>query len=411
MLDVLLHGAQVGRIIRDSQTAVLSFVLDAAYAEDPSRPVLGQQFEDRRNHRTFRQAAHPGRLPAYFANLLPEGALLAMVAAQRPGGDDAQTLALLGEDLPGAVIIRPTERWQEAQQPGGKTFEEPLHQPDGSTGELRFSLAGAQLKFSAVRDPDLRFTLPFSGKGGRWILKFGSQRFPALPENEYFTMRWASRSGLDVPEHLLEPARTISGLDPRFLSLGENVFCIRRYDRAEDGRVHQEDFAQVRGVPPDPPDLKYTGASYEGLARFVGDLCGSDALVEFIRRLVFLVLSGNTDGHLKNWSLVYPDRRVARLSPAYDLVFVRQYLTRDSLALPLAKEKDPRRIGWEHFTRLERFLRERGLDLPVVQLAQEFATRALDVWQGSRGEMDVAYRESLDAYLQALPLAQVAPSR
>ena len=44
------------------------------------------------------------------------------------------------------------------------------------------------------------------------------------------------------------------------------------------------------------------------------------SLVECVRRTVFNILCGNDDAHLKNWSLVYRDRRNAVLSPAYDLV-------------------------------------------------------------------------------------------
>jgi serine/threonine-protein kinase HipA len=219
------------------------------------------------------------------------------------------------------------------------------------TDGLRFSLAGVQLKFSAVEGDDLRFTLPFRGLGGRWILKFGSKVYPNLPENECATMDWAAASGLHVPAHRLVSTRDIDGLDPRFAALGDQVFAIQRYDRRGDGtRVHQEDFAQVRGVPP-WGNYKYSGTSLEALARFVGDLCGAEDLAEFLRRVLFLLLCGNTDAHLKNWSLVYPDGRAARLAPAYDFVCVRQYLPEDALALPLAKEKVIERIGWEHVSR------------------------------------------------------------
>jgi len=226
-----------------------------------------------------------------------------------------------------------------------------------------------------------------------------------LPENELSTMQWASRSGLNVPRNEIVAARSIEGLDPRFLDLGDNVFVIERYDRLADGtRVHQEDFAQVRGIL---PENKYTGASYEGLARFVGDLCGPDDLIEFLRRVVFAILSGNTDAHLKNWSLIYPDRRTARLAPAYDMVFVRYYLEANQLALPLAKEREPSRIGWEHFSRVERFLRSYGLDVPVVTTAREFAMRCMDAWQACRHECEPLYRTRLDEHLSRLPLARV----
>lgn len=405
MLDVLLHGRRIGTILREARTTALSFVLAEDYLTDESRPVLGQQFEDRRSHRIFRQAAHPGRLPSFFANLLPEGALQAMIEAQHPDSDDAATLAFVGEDLPGAVVVRRADAEGSPATAVGETFDEPrIVATAVGPEDLQFSLAGVQLKFSAVRDPNDRFTLPFRGRNGRWILKFGSLQYPKLPENEFATMQWAARSGLDVPRHELVPVRSIVGLDPRFFDLGENVFVIERYDRTPEGaRIHQEDFAQVRGIL---PEHKYSGASYEGLARFVHDLCGRDDLLELVRRVVFNLLSGNTDAHLKNWSLIYPDGRAARLAPAYDMVFVRYYLPNNAMALTLAKEKDPGRLDWEHFARVERFLRRYGIDVPVVDVARDFVARCLDAWQAGQGEVEPLYRTRLEAHLATTPIAQ-----
>jgi serine/threonine-protein kinase HipA len=401
MLDVFLGEQRVGSIVREEGTSILAFVLDDAYADMPQRPVLGQQFEERRHHRVFRQTGHPGQLPTFFANLLPEGALEAMIVAQLQPNDDAATLEVVGEDLPGAVIVRPAAA--AAQLPSSaKSYDEALAPAVPADDGLRFSLAGVQLKFSAVRSAEDRFALPFRGLGGRWILKFGSDVYQGLPENEFAVMGWAQACGLNVPEHRLVAARSIDGLDARFLALGENVFAIRRYDRLPDGRrVHQEDFAQVRGIP---PDRKYSGASLEGLARFIGDLCGRDDLLEFLRRVLFLILCGNTDPHLKNWSLVYPDGRSARLSPAYDFVCVRQYLANDELALPLAKEKRPERVGWEHFVRIEKFLRTHGHDVDLVKSGKEFVRRSLDEWVSRRGTVESLTRDSVERHLAGLPL-------
>ena len=55
--------------------------------------------------------------------------------------------------------------------------------------------------------------------------------------------------------------------------------------------------------------------------------------MEFLRRFVFNALIGNADMHLKNWSLIYPDRRAAMLAPAYDFVSTIAYLPDDRLAL------------------------------------------------------------------------------
>src|SRR4051812_40929205 len=108
MFDVLLGGVHVGVLVREDKTNILSFVLDDSYQSMSERPVLGQWFEERRTHAVFRQTNTPGQLPAFFWNLLPEGALQAMVLAQFSPADAAATLAIVGEDLPGAVVVRPT---------------------------------------------------------------------------------------------------------------------------------------------------------------------------------------------------------------------------------------------------------------------------------------------------------------
>ncbi|MFO7566988.1 MAG: HipA domain-containing protein [Enhygromyxa sp.] len=49
-------------------------------------------------------------------------------------------------------------------------------------------------------------------------------------------------------------------------------------------------------------------------------LCGEDDFRRYMRRLAFMVLSGNADAHLENWALVYPDGLNPRLAPVYDVV-------------------------------------------------------------------------------------------
>jgi serine/threonine-protein kinase HipA len=401
MFDVFLYDLCVGTINLQAETGHYVFMLDDEYLNASNRPVLGQQFEDRRNRDVFR-CPIPGKLPTYFANLLPEGALREMLEAQGTGFGDAALLGLVGEDLPGSIVIRAgNSRGREVRS--AMAFDEPIVplSSDSDRG-LHFSLAGMQLKFSAVKDDHLRFTLPFRGLGGRWILKFASAHYPNLPENEFFTMSWAAACGLNVPRHELVDANTITGIDSRFLNLGLKVFAIERFDRLHDNsRIHQEDFAQVRGVP---PDKKYDHWSFEGIARFLSDLCGPEDLQEFVRRIVFCILVGNTDVHLKNWSLVYPDRQSAHLSPAYDFVFVRYYIPTDLMALSFLKEKDPTKISWAHFERLEKFLHNYNTIVPIVAPAREFMERCLDVWQTHRLKVDPFYSNGIDNYHATLSL-------
>lgn len=98
-----------------------------------------------------------------------------------------------------------------------------------------------------------------------------------------------------------------------------------------------EDFAQVFGVYPRD---RYKKGNFRNIAEVIQAEAGAEAIAEFIRRLVFSALIGNADMHLKNWSLLYPDRRHATLAPAYDFVATIPYLPNDRLALTFGGSKE-----------------------------------------------------------------------
>jgi serine/threonine-protein kinase HipA len=70
----------------------------------------------------------------------------------------------------------------------------------------------------------------------------------------------------------------------------------------------------------------------EGLAALSRRLLGESGAREYIRRLVLIVATGNGDAHLKNWSVLYPDRRRATWAPVYDQVCLLPW--DNTLALP-----------------------------------------------------------------------------
>lgn len=115
------------------------------------------------------------------------------------------------------------------------------------------------------------------------------------------------------------------------------ALAIKRFDRTPDGPVHIEDFAQVFGVL---PDHKYDKGNYRMIGRVLGIETGTADVAEFIRRLVFSTLIGNGDTHLKNWSLIYLDRRTPALCPAYDLLSTIPYVEgEDTAALNFSRTK------------------------------------------------------------------------
>lgn len=196
---------------------------------------------------------------------------------------------------------------------------------------LRFSLAGVQLKFSAVMEASGGLTIPAGGMGGSWIVKLPSARFASVPENEYTMMALAREAGIHVPRTELINVSDIRGLPEDAGTMEGNALAVQRFDRgANRETVHMEDFAQVFGLYPDD---KYGHRSYANIAAVLWSETGEAGTYEFLRRLVFSVLIGNADMHLKNWSLLYPDGRTPVLSPAYDLVATLPFLPKDDLAL------------------------------------------------------------------------------
>lgn len=313
--DVLLGTVTVGRLTRDGRGRT-SFAFLPSYQRLPGRPVLGQHFEDDLEKR---YKGKGDELPPFFANLLPEGTLREVLEARLgvDEGDDLSLLAAVGDDLPGAVVVRPSiEGAGDESSALQSEDDEPPTSPHLAEQGFRFSLAGVQMKFSMMRRRD-RLTLPGKNETGSWIVKLASSKWAGLCENEYSMLEWARATGFEVPDCELVPASSIDGVPDEYLAGGPRAFAIRRYDRRPSGRVHQEDFAQVVGLP---PERKYDHVSYAGIGRLARALIGEDAFDEILRRLVFAIASGNNDAHLKNWSLVYPDGITARLAPLYDQV-------------------------------------------------------------------------------------------
>jgi serine/threonine-protein kinase HipA len=167
-----------------------------------------------------------------------------------------------------------------------------------------------------------------------------------------------------------------TGLPKRIQAAGERAYAIKRFDRAPNGeQIRIEDFAQVFEVY---PDRKYERASYRNIAEVLWAETGETDIVEFLRRLVFNVLIGNANMHLKNWSLIYLDRRRAALAPAYDFVSTVAYLPDDSLTLSLVDSKQFSSINMGQF---ERFAAKARLPTKLtLDTVQQTVARFADVW-------------------------------
>ncbi|KSV75935.1 hypothetical protein N185_15935 [Sinorhizobium sp. GW3] len=336
ILTVRLYGQEIGSITYVGGERTL-FAFSETYIEDPGRPTLGLRFKDQFGDLLTDFRPYKFRLMPFFSNLLPEGQLREYLATQAGVHVDREFFLLraLGQDLAGAVTVAPVsgERWADE----GLLEQVPDYPQALAEQPLRFSLAGVQLKFSAIRHAMAGLTIPASGVGGDWIVKLPSREFAHVPENEFSMMMLARMVGINVPAIDLVDISSISNLPEGMQQEGAKAFIIERFDRRGRDAVHTEDFAQVFDVYPED---KYRKASLGNLASVIASESDHDDVSEFVRRLTFNVLIGNGDMHLKNWSLIYPDRQNARLSPAYDFVSTIPYNPSDKSALTFSRTKE-----------------------------------------------------------------------
>ena len=372
-LDIFLHDRRIGTVARvDGDRSIFTF--DEGYLADEERPTLSLAYRDQYGGMINAPRVYQTQIEPFFSNLLPEGALrdyLARRAGIKPVREYL-LLAQLGGDLPGAVRAVPVEaRGVQPEEPD----EEGL--VTDAKRALRFSLAGVQLKFSALRNRGKNggLTIPVSGTGGDWIVKLPSARHPDVPENEFAAMSLAAKLGIDVPDIDLVPLEAIDGLPDGITRYGTSAYAIRRFDRTDAGPVHIEDFAQVFGVYADD---KYENASYRQILAVLAIEADEASAVEFVRRLTYSVLIGNGDMHLKNWSLIYPDQRRPILAPAYDLLSTIAYIPEEDSALKFHRSRE-----WESFTYRELETIADKARLPsrlVIATAKETVERFDALW-------------------------------
>ena len=130
------------------------------------------------------------------------------------------------------------------------------------------------------------------------------------------------------------------------LESGALAYITRRMDR-EDGVKHMIDFCQLTNRP---SERKYYG-SYEQICKGIR-ACSSDVgsdVMRFFEVLLFSFITGNSDMHLKNFSLLREHDGTWHLSPAYDLVPVKTVLPADKDDLALTVNGKNRKLRESDF--------------------------------------------------------------
>ena len=405
VLEVLLSGEPIGTLTRVEGDRSL-FAFNEEYIADENRPVLGLGFKDKFGELLTEFKPYQTQVMPFFSNLLPEERLREYLA-ERAGVNPEREFFLLwvlGDDLPGAVTVRPADGEEWPPRAGEPLDESALREREEKA--LRFSLAGVQLKFSAVTSASRGLTIPAKGVGGSWIVKLPSEKYDGVPENEFSMMTLARKIGMNVPALELVDIADIGSLPQDVAAMEGQALAIERFDRLSDGSsVHIEDFAQIFGIYPKD---KYKKASMFNIASVIAAESDDTDIREFVRRLVFNTLIGNADMHIKNWSVYYPHRRIARLAPAYDFVSTIAYLPDTEAALTAGRSKRFDRFDEDELV----YLADRvGLAKALVlDTARETVELFHQHWANEKNNLplypDVV--STIDKHLGTVPLAAVS---
>jgi serine/threonine-protein kinase HipA len=334
-LDVRLDSfaEPIGVLVRDS-TGALAFAYTASHLRNHlthplslSLPLTDEPFGD--------AAAR-----SFFDNLLPERnePLAELMARERIRRDDIAGLLLhLGKDCAGALSVLPSGA--PPVKGAGDLAQDYLPFSRERLSKITFALhgsyrlpagmayssplSGMQSKIAVTQLPDGRLAEPKPGSGAptTHILKVPDRKHRGDSQREYLTLQIARDIGLESAE------ATVFSFDE------VDALLVARFDRAldADGRVvrlHQEDFAQALGLPPQlkyerqgTPDRRFDVPT----VRRILDATAYPAAerLRFILNTMFDLLIGNTEGHAKNLGLLYDRGRWPRLAPRYDLLPTR----------------------------------------------------------------------------------------
>lgn len=233
-----------------------------------------------------------------------------------------------------------------------------------------FTVPGVQKKMSLHLTTDgVRPRLTLVNYPMGYILKPQTDQYQALPEAEFLVMQMAGLTGIPtVPYALLHTA-------------GGFAYITKRIDRClpeqKNGTLQMlamEDFCQL--------DLrltedKYRG-SYERCAKIIAKYSQSVGLdlSELFLRVVFSFVVGNSDMHLKNFSLIETaaGNGVYRLSAAYDMLPVNIIVPEDPEQLALTVNGKKRNLHRNDFLKfaesiaLPRPAAERMLNMVISML-------------------------------------------
>ncbi|MBL0418988.1 HipA domain-containing protein [Ramlibacter sp. AW1] len=332
-LKVYLDQAPVGTLSEGED--LWAFEYEEAWAESP----LGFDLSPALARDTLRHVDGGTQRPVqwYFDNLLPEE-LLRQAISREAGikGEDAfALLEYLGAESAGSLTLLPPGQPCPIARGFKALPDEALSARIGklprstltADAPKRMSLAGAQHKLLVVKFGEQLYE-PAGATPSTHILKPShpvAAEYPGSVANEFVTMRLAAACGLQVPP-----------VEIRYVP--EPVYLVERFDRRVEPlkkgaplaelQVHRRHIIDACQLLNRARGFKHTGATLESLQHIIERSTNKVATrLQLFRWLVFNIVAGNDDCHLKNLSFFVGADGV-RLAPHYDLLATSVWNTR-----------------------------------------------------------------------------------
>lgn len=424
-LEVWVHDVHAGWLCESER--VTRFIASEPYLANPARPTLSLSMtvptEEQLTQDTLQNRFDPavyrerGELPPFFAGMMPEGALKQRLAATRHNPrdkDDFGILAAAGEDLPGAVKVVPADLANLTASAlaygvtGGANELDVVTPEEAAEGAASLSGVQDKIALSYARDGK-RFCLPIKGTLSDLIAKLPPAKDDSQILNEYVCMRLAALAGVNVAQcrplpmsAILDHPKLVDALGP-----GTRFLAVDRFDRGPGGAVHMEDACQLLTML---PNQKYAGASkFTSLIRVLDRFStrGIEDVRQFFIRQAVNSLLGNSDAHLKNFSVVYHNGIMPELSPAYDIVCVAALPGFRGFATNVAIDAMQRQ---ETMATYGTVAKAAGISERIATAAVKQTVRlALERWPAALADLEVpeAVRAEILNRLETLPLAKL----
>ena len=233
------------------------------------------------------------------------------------------------------------------------------------------SVTGVQAKMSldvnrGGKYEPAKFTIV--GLWGKYIFKPQSGKYPCLPELEDLTMKMAEAARIRTARHTL-----IRMAD------GELGYLTLRMDRGRKGeKISMLDMCQLTNRL---TEHKYYG-TYQQLAETIKKYSTAPMLdvQRYWEVVLFSWMTGNSDMHCKNFSLIDTGGGKYALAPAYDLLAVLLADPADTEEMAMSFTVGGQKNGFDRNTFMTAFTQS-GIPATVAKKMIDRMKRNLPVWE------------------------------